>query len=180
MSSGSWSLSLAAWGSERRGWARDMFCSQPSQTHSDGIQESSGINITGYQKLNVTWRVLRFCMGKSSRRRHRSKLGNNRLYSSLDGEHCVKHVVPNFARDTEAQLEVFVVVGKMILLHLTHIRRQTGVVEPKEKVSTWIASSVHWRLTHSACSRIGHLTQNNVSGIKLYRQWSTYRICMHQ
>ena len=44
-------------------------------------------------------------------------------------EHRVKHVIPDLARDTEAQLEVLVMVREMVLLHLLHVRGQARVMQ---------------------------------------------------
>lgn len=45
----------------------------------------------------------------------------------------VIHTVSEHERrtgDTKAKLEVFVMVGKVILLHLAHVRRKHGVMQP--------------------------------------------------
>ncbi len=52
-----------------------------------------------------------------------------RMFS--DWEDGVKHDIPYLARYSEAQVEILVVVSKMILLHLLHIGRKTSMVETR-------------------------------------------------
>ena len=55
----------------------------------------------------------------------------------LDSEYSVEDVVPNLAGDSETEVEVLVMVSKVILLQVPNICREPGVVEAKRtRVST--------------------------------------------
>ena len=47
----------------------------------------------------------------------------------LDGQDGVEDVIPDLARDSESEVEVLVVVGKVVLFHLAHVRGQLGVMQ---------------------------------------------------
>ena len=50
----------------------------------------------------------------------------------LQGNDGVEDVVPDLARHAEPEVEVLVVVGKMVLLHLLQMRRKAGVMHAVE------------------------------------------------
>ena len=54
-------------------------------------------------------------------------------YNPLHGKNSVEHVVPHLARHTEAELEVLVVVREVVLLHLTDVRGELRVVQPRKR-----------------------------------------------
>ena len=55
------------------------------------------------------------------------------LSMQLDGEDGVEDVVPNLAGDSEAKVEVLVVMCEMILLHVADVGRESRVVETASK-----------------------------------------------
>ena len=47
----------------------------------------------------------------------------------LDDEHGVEDVVPDLAGDTEAEVEVLVVMREVVFLHIPHVRGKSRVME---------------------------------------------------
>ena len=74
----------------------------------------------------------------------------------------VEDDVPHLARHSEAQVEVLVVVGEVVLLHLLHVRGETRMVEPrKDEVRSVLyrPSLLLMLRTRSACNHTTHLRQ---------------------
>ena len=48
---------------------------------------------------------------------------------NLDGQNGVEDIIPDFASYAKAEVEVLVVVGEMVLLHLAHVLWQLRVMK---------------------------------------------------
>ena len=52
----------------------------------------------------------------------------------LDRQDSVKYIIPNLTGHAESEVEVLVVMRKMVLLHLLEIGGQAGVVHTRQRI----------------------------------------------
>ena len=80
------------------------------------------------------------------------------LLESLDDEDGVEDVVPDLAGDAETEVEVLVVMRKVVLLHLFQIGREASVVQSGDlDFSIYPVQVFKGELTRSAYNRRSHL-----------------------